>query len=219
MKIIFKSFVCLLPWSLKRVILRRLYKYELHPESRIGFSYVFPDKLTMERGSRIGNLNVIKNLQAIKLGEFSFIGDMNWISAHPHDDRFFKGVTRERVLEVGDHSAITMRHRFDCTASITIGCFTTIAGSNSLFMTHSIDLAEAKQQCQNIKICDYCFVGTHNVVIGGVSIPDFSVISAMSFCNKKYSESYSLYGGVPARRIKPISSELKYFRRKQGEIL
>jgi acetyltransferase-like isoleucine patch superfamily enzyme len=217
MRYILNLLISVLPWSLKRKVLIKFYGYEIGSNCYIGYSYVFPDKLTMKDGSRIGHLNMIKNLQHLKLGEYSVISKQNWVSANI-SEKSYHHKARNRSLTLGKHTAITMNHRFDCTDSIDIGSFTTIAGCNSLFLTHSIDLEVCRQDCFPIKVGDYCFLGTSLVVLGGTEVCDYSVIGAKALLNKCYQTKFALYGGVPAKLIKPMDTKLAYFDRSEGYV-
>ena len=110
-------------------------------------------------------------------------------------------------------------HHIDCTNIITIGNFSTVAGYQSQLLTHSIDVMESRQHSAPISIGDYTFVGTNVVILGGASLPAFSVLGAKSLLNKSFTEQYTLYGGVPAKAIAPIDKQAKYFNRHEGFVV
>ena len=62
-----KLIVIFLPWKIRRIILNRFWKYEIHPKARIGFSYIYPKHLIMEEGANIGHLNVAIHLEMIHI--------------------------------------------------------------------------------------------------------------------------------------------------------
>jgi len=70
-----------------------------------------------------------------------------------------------------------------------------------------------------VRIGDYCFVGTNSVLLGGSALPDFCVLGAKSLLNKTFTETYQLYGGVPARPIQKLSPDCKYFQRTKGFVV
>ena len=119
---------------------------------------------------------------------------------------------------IGEHSAITKNHHIDCTSTITIGNFVTIAGYNSQLLTHSISILENRQDSSPIIIGDYCFVSTNVVVLGGAHLPSYSVLGAKAMLNKKMNQEYCLYGGIPAKFINEIPKTAKYFNRSTGFI-
>ena len=89
-------------------------------------------------------------------------------------------------------------------------------GYQSQFLTHSIDIAASRQRAQPIRIGRYCFVGTRCVVLGGAVLPDSSVLGAASLLNKPHEESFVLYAGAPAQRIKNLPQDSAYFHRQRG---
>jgi hypothetical protein len=53
-------------------------------------------------------------------------------------------------------------------------------------------------------------------VLPGAYLPDYSVTSAMSLLNKRLTEPYRLYGGVPAEPLKALPPDSAYFERSCG---
>ena len=208
----------LLPWGLRRRMLEKRFGYTLHPSSRIGLSWIFPERLVMDAHSSIGDLTVCKNIALLHLHEHATIGRGNWITGFPTGpSRHFAHETDRRPeLTVGAHSAITHRHLIDCTNSVTIGSFTTFAGFRSQILTHTIDLAANRQSSAPVRIGDRCFVGTDSVLLGGSVLPDFCVLGAKSLLNKPQMQTHTLYGGVPARALQELPRDLAYFQRSEG---
>lgn len=209
-----------LPWSVRRRLLILFCGYELHPESHIGLAWVFPCKLVMARGARIGHLTVAKGLARIVLGESASIGRLNWITGHAAGDtRHFTHLPGRRPeLLLAEHSAITHRHLIDCTERITLGRFATVAGFRSQLLTHSIDLVRCRQDARPISIGEYCFVGTACTLLGGAALPAYSVLGANALLNKAYEESCQLYAGVPAVPVSKLDPGLGYFIRSEGSV-
>lgn len=211
-------FSLLLPWGLRRTFLEKQFGYTLHPSSRIGVAWIFPQRLIMEANATIGHLTLCKNIALLHLHEHASIGRGNWITGFPQgpSPHFASEIERRPQLIIGEHSAITHRHLIDCTNSVTIGKFTTFAGFQSQVLTHTIDLAQNRQTSAPVSIGDYCFVGTNCILLGGSALPDFCVLGAKSLLNKALTETCHLYGGVPARALQKLSPDLAYFRRTEG---
>ncbi len=210
-----------LPWKLRRLALVHMLGYEIHAQARIGYSWVYPERLVMKAGARIGHLNVCKGMALLQLGEYSIIGNLNWISGFPFGTgsrHFADQESRRPELILGEHSALTNCHLIDCTNRVTIGRFTTMAGFRSQILTHSIDLERSHQSSAPVEIGEYCFVGTSCVLLRGSSLPNFSVLGAASLLNKAYSETHYLYAGAPARPVQPLADSLKYFQRSVGYV-
>jgi acetyltransferase-like isoleucine patch superfamily enzyme len=217
MKNLARFLVVIIPWCLRRRILTCFWRYDLHPSSRIGLAWVFPEHLSMGAHASIGHLTVCRNVQRIQMGESAIIGRLNYIYGY-----YGGGITyiadKGRVSEliIGAHSAITNRHLIDCTDAIRIGSFSTIAGYRSQLLTHSIDLKVGRQRARPILIGSYCFLGTNCVVLGGSELPDYSVLGACGLLNKRFDTKYTLYAGVPARPASRLCDESVYFTRTVG---
>jgi serine acetyltransferase len=208
----------LLPWSARRNFLEKQFGFSIHPSCYIGLSWINPSRLIMEEGSRIEHLTICKNIDLLHLKAHATIGRANWITGFPlgPSRHFAHEQDRQPQLIVGEHAAITHRHLIDCTNSVVIGKFTTMAGFQSQILTHSIDLEKNRQASAPVRVGDYCFVGTNCVLLGGSALPDFCVLGAKSLLNKAFTESYQLYGGVPARPIEKLSPDYEYFHRTEG---
>jgi len=210
-----------LPWPLRRAVLRGLLGYDLAPTSRIGFSLVYPKKLVMGEGARIGHLTVCKSIDLLQLDEQAIIGNLNWITGYPSNfpPHFMHQPDRRPELVLHRHSAITNRHMIDCTDRIQIGAFATVAGFATQLLTHSINLAANRQEAHPITVGDHCFVGTNCVLLGGSVLPARSVLGAKSLLNRAYTDELYLYGGVPAKPIKAVPETTGYFQRTTGYVI
>jgi acetyltransferase-like isoleucine patch superfamily enzyme len=102
---------------------------------------------------------------------------------------------------------------------IQIGDFVIIAGYQSLFLTHSVNIYNNRQESLPIFIRSYTFVGTNSTIFGGVSLPKFSFLGAKSLLNKEYSERYKLYSVVPARQISDFTINAEYFNREVRNVV
>jgi acetyltransferase-like isoleucine patch superfamily enzyme len=214
-----KIITVVLPWRIKRFMLVRFFKYEIHSSARIGMSWIYPKKLVMEANSKIGHFNIAVHLDLVSIGAHSSIARGNWItgfSSHTNSKHFAHQKNRQSNLVVGQHSAITKNHHIDCTNVITIGNFVTVAGYSSQLLTHSINIELSIQDSHPITIGDYCFVGTASTLLGGAILPSYSVLGANSLLIKPFATPYRLYGGNPAKEIKGLSKDFKYFNREQG---
>ena len=218
MKNALRLLLVLFPWVFRRRLLQALFGYELHPESRIGLAWIFPQKLTMARGSSIGHLTVAKGMDLLELGEQASIGRLNWISAMPSGNaRYFTHLTaRQPQLVIAEHAAITNRHIIDCTERVVIGRYATFAGFRSQILTHSIDLDASRQHARPVVIGEYCFVGTACTILGGSVLPDYSVLGANALLNKVHYKVHHLYAGVPAEPVAPLDPGMRYFTRTSG---
>ena len=148
------------------------------------------------------------------------LGNLNWITGEPIKAtvHFQDQGDRRPELLVGEQAAITNRHFVDCTATVSIGRFATFAGVRSTILSHSIDLNSNVQSATPVLVGEYCFVGATAVLLPGAVLPDFSVLGANSLLNKHYTEPYILYAGSPAKPVKQLSRDSKYFSRTTGYV-
>ena len=209
------------PWSIRRRLLNSWFGYQIHPKARIGLAWIFPKRLVMAEGSNIAHLTAAVNLDYIQLDANATIGRSNWITGFTTgtDSAHFKHQPeRKAELIMGEASAVTKHHHLDCTNAIHIGKFSTIAGYQSQLLTHSINVVASIQDSQPIVIGEYTFVGTNVVVLGGATLPAYSVLGAKSLLNKAFTEEWKLYGGVPAKLLSDIPRDAKYFTRTDGYV-
>lgn len=210
----------LLPWCLRHRWLTIWFGYDIHPSSRIGFSWIMPEQLVLGTGARIGHMTVCRRLDLVELGPYSTIGQWNWITGTSADDpHYYQHMSGRRAqLVMGPHSAITSRHYIDCVESVTIGAYATVAGIRSQFFTHSLDIEQSRQSAQPIKIGAYTMIGTGSTLLPGACVPDRAVLGAGSIVTGPLTESFYLYAGAPARPVRKLSPTLKYFDRTHGHI-
>lgn len=148
------------------------------------------------------------------------MGNGNTSTGILREDRsyFADNDTRSSELIVEDHASISSQHRLDCSDRITLGPFSTLAGWNSQVLTHSINLESSRQECAPVTIGAYSFVGTQSVLLAGTSLPARSVLGAGSVLQRAYEEEFFLYAGVPAKPVKALSQDMKYFHREIGPV-
>lgn len=207
------------PWRLRRHGLNFIFGYKIHAGAKIGFSLILTKQLDMEENSKIGHLNLVRNIELLKLENGAIIGRTNYISGYINKNTksFSAEPGRSSQLILGRESAITNSHHIDCTASVRVGEFCTIAGYHSQILTHSVDLKSSKQISKDVCIGRYSFIGTRSVILPGCNIPDGSVIAAGTVVTNTLHQVYSLYGGIPAKFIKEMG-ECDYYTRSTGAI-
>lgn len=217
MKVFVHVFLFIFPWKIRRWLLNKIFHYKIHSSARIGFSIILSHKLVMEKQSRIHNFTFCKRIDNLVLKEDSGIGSWILITGFPREAKVFKHVLdRQCELILEEHAGITMRHYIDCNGGIYVGAYTTIAGTGSQILTHSIDIYANRQDVKPVYIGKYCFIGTKCILLPGSKLPDYSVLAAGSVLNKPYQDECFLYAGVPARATKKLQKEnIKYFYRKK----
>lgn len=91
---------------------------------------------------------------------------------------------------------------------VTIGDYTLIARYSSIIGGDHIYnkagtpiIFSGRDEIKPTKIGKDCWIGAHSLIMCGVTIGDGSIIAAGSIVTKDV-EPYSIYGGVPAKKIK-----------------
>ena len=219
---IVKILLMFMPWRMKRALLVRIYKYNIHPTAKIGISYIYPESMTMHPGAIIGHGNVVKGLSSLALGKNSVIGNLNWITGFPKSGRgfFTQELERHPSLIVGDESAITNRHLIDCTNTVALGDFVTFAGFRSQILSHSINLKQCRQASAPVIISDYCFIGSGAIILPGCKIGAKSIVSAGVTIGGDHSDKSGFIFFNSSLVEKQISiDDYKYFDRDEGKVV
>ena len=179
-----------LPWKARRRALEVVFGFKISRSARIGFSIVAPGSLRLASQSSIGHLNFIRGMDLVDLGRGSLISHLNWIygmSAHQ-----VSSCDGPSALILKEGAGITRRHLIDCSAPVTLGRFSLVAGYGSQILAHSIDLSKNRQEARSIDIGDYAFVGTRSVILGGASLPSYSALGAGSALRSDFNDEYSI---------------------------
>lgn len=164
------------------------------------FNYININRLVMFNEANIGRLNIINGPLSVLLSVKAAIGNGNKIT------RGAMGVVVQgpSLLRLGKLSKITSNHRIDCTCSISIGSFTTIAGVYSQFWTHGyIHLPSGPDRYRidgSIQIGNNVSVGSGSIITAGVKISDDVMIGAGTTVAKSIVEA-GLYVSSNLRRM------------------
>jgi acetyltransferase-like isoleucine patch superfamily enzyme len=205
-----------MPWPIRRRLLQIAYGWKLHPRSRIGFSLILADHVILEEGAWIGHLNLIMPLGLVHLQAYASLGHLNRVVGIQQTPAYSAEIDRRSALIIEEHSAITRSHMLDCSNTVTIGRFTTVAGYHSQILTHSPDFTRSAQTTRPVRIGAYSFVGTGCIILYGAELPDCSVLSAGSVLTRKGEQTHHIYSGNPAKPVKELPQDLHYFHRTVG---
>jgi acetyltransferase-like isoleucine patch superfamily enzyme len=207
-----------LPSSLKRHIGRLLFGWDIDRTAYIGRSVILVRHLSMGPGSSIGPLNVIRDLEELRLGEGASIATRNWISGWPlASDVFTHSPDRNPSLVMGKHAMITVAHDIDCSDRVELEDYATIAGFRCTIMTHSLNLVLDRFETGPVLLGSRSAVMSGCTLLSGTRVPDRSIISAGSVITTKLTEGLTLYRGNPAEPIRSLPESLRVFHRGEEE--
>lgn len=206
-----------MPWALRRRWLKLVLRYEIHPSAMLGVSLICSRTLKMGAGARIGHLTFARHMDAIHLGESASLGNLNWINGASGREAFKASIGNSKLI-IERHAAVTHRHLIDCSETVHVAEFATIAGWGTQIISHGIDLASGVQDARPVRVGAYSFVGSRSILLKGCVLPSYSVLSAGSVLGSKFAEPYYIYSGVPAVLAKKLSPDFAYFVRKTGRV-
>ncbi len=209
------------PCKIKNVILHLL-GWEIAAGCKLGFSWVYAETIRLAPNARLGHGNFI-SINAFMLAEKSYVGHFNsivgpfflvlsecaGIGNKNRVRRAQRGVTWGRsMLKLGKWSKITSEHFVDCTRSVIIGNYSTVAGYGSQLWTHGY--LHAPQGLDRfridgpIRIGNNVYIGSACVFNAGVRVSDAITVGAAS-CIARSLDKPGLYVSQPLRYI-----ELEY---------
>ena len=211
------ALVCFLPFKLPNLLLNLL-GHKVAWSSKIGFSLILTEYLTLKEDSSIGHLNYINNRE-LSLNSRSYIGHLNRIKgpfkillnkrgAIGNKNTLVRaplGVTYKiSTLTLGELSKITSNHYIDLTRNICFGNFSTLAGVRSQMWTHGYYHAEEDEDRiridGEIKIGNNVYIGSGCIFNPGVSLTNSVHVGGGSVIAKNLEKS-GMYVGTGLRHI------------------
>ena len=208
----------LLPSILARPLLRAL-GHIISPGATIGLSFVYVDRLLLGRGARIGHFNllrletlllrdgayigrgnVVHGPLRIALGSRAALGNSNIVSRGGRDS-----VTYGRSsLRLGELAKITSGHRIDCTCTVVIGKFSTIAGVGSQIWTHGyvheLTGDDRYRVDGAVRVGNNVYVGSGCILCAGVRVASGVMVGAGATVARDLSEP-GLYVEAALRQL------------------
>lgn len=171
-------------WLVRRIV--NGLGHSLQRGAKVGFSWVCVDRVELAATGRIGHFNRCAGSIRIALSAQAHIGHLNTIVRA----RFIDG--EPTSLTLGRTAKITSRHRLDLTCSISIGDFSTVAGTGSQLWTHGYVHAMegvARYRIDGpIVIEDNVYIGTMSFISMGVRIARGVIVGGGSSVAKSLLE-------------------------------
>lgn len=190
------ALAALLPRPLARMALCAL-GHSVGPGVRIGFSLLLVDRLVLQGGASIGHFNLIHvrrvvmrrgayikrgNLingpLSIALGQGGVIGNRNKIVRAP----IGLVTVGPSMFKTGEVAGITSDHYIDCTTSVRIGNFSSLAGIGTQVWTHGYvheEVGTGRYRVDGgVRIGNNVYVGSSCIVTTGVELADNVIVGA-----------------------------------------
>lgn len=201
-KIFFSLLLFFLPTLLVAPLLRRA-GYRIGLNTRVGFSILIVDRLSLGDHVRIGHLNFIR-IRRLILRKSTNIGRSNIINgplsllldkdASIGNRNKIVRATSPNVVDwganvtLGEGTRVTADHLIDCTRSVRLGAYSILAGSGSQIWTHGY--IHATHGPGRYRIDGAVNIG-HNVYLGsrciinlGVGVASASIVGAGAVVSK-----------------------------------
>jgi acetyltransferase-like isoleucine patch superfamily enzyme len=210
-----------LPSRLKGRLGKWLLGWDVHPTAYIGRSVILVGHLSMGPRASIGPLNVIKDLDELRLAEGASIGSRNWItgfprSSEPAADVFPHSPNRRPSLVMGRQAMLTTAHDVDCSDRVEIGDYSALAGFRCTVLTHSLNLVRDRFVTAPVEIGPHAAVMSGSTLLSGTRVPPRSVVSAGSVVNTPLTEELTFYSGNPAEAVRSLPESLAFFHRGEA---
>lgn len=211
--------VCLLPASgLKNRLLNRL-GHRVHPTVTFGICFVQRvDRLDLAEGVRIGNFNAFRFLARVEVGRGSRIVMFNWVLG---GSGFEPGAVDHgslRTLRMGENAHVISMHYLDCGGGLLMADHSWITGVRCTVLTHAFDPENGGVILEPVVLEEAAAVATNCTVLPGVTIGEGALLAAGSTAwTRQQVAPRNLHGGVPARRLAPLTIAPSLYERQRYE--
>jgi acetyltransferase-like isoleucine patch superfamily enzyme len=217
-RIVTLAFLAVMPTSLKKVLYRWLFGYQIGQRVHIGVAYLDCRQLTIRDDSSIshgvafvhcgsvsigahvviGALNVFRGGEHIEVQDYCQLLRLNAINAIPNHDCTNNP---KSSFTLGYGSVITSEHRIDFTDEVCIGRCCTLAGRASSIWTHN------RRTGNPVFIGDYCYIGSEVRMAPGARVGNCSIVGLGSVVTRGLWEGNCLLAGAPAKKIRALRDE------------
>ena len=108
---------------------------------------------------------------------------------------------------------ITVAHDIDCSDSVTIGDYSSLAGFRCTILTHSLNLVRDRFVTGAVEIGPHAAVMSGSTLLSGTRVPARSIVSAGSVVNTPLTDELTFYSGNPAQAVRSLPDTLGFFDR------
>jgi maltose O-acetyltransferase len=113
-------------------------------------------------------------------------------------------------IVIGEHTVIGDSAFLDARSGLTIGENVNLGSHVTIYTRqHDIDAPDFAEVGAPVVIGDYAYIGSHTIILPGVTVGRGGVVGAGSVVTKDV-EPYTLVAGVPATFVRRRSEDLRY---------
>lgn len=193
----------------------RMQGFEVAHSARVGCTLLDAKRCRLGEGVVIGHGNLMIDVGRLEMGDHVHVGHLNIIRGGDEVvlERWSE-VLRLNVLNsiidpvistpaiprlrLGAGAIVTTGHKIDFTDRVDIGRRAIIGGRGSSLWTHN------RQQTGPLTVGDQVYLGSECRMAPGSSVAPRSVVGMGAVVAGRLDKAEWLYGGVPARPIKPL---------------
>lgn len=121
-------------------------------------------------------------------------------------------------IRIGDNVHIGSSVTINAAAEVSIGDYAGISAGTKIFTTDddyggeyltgpTVDPELANITTAPVRLGDHCIIGANSVLLPGATLGEGVAVGALSLIKGELAE-WGVYGGIPARFLKPRSKEL-----------
>lgn len=219
--------MCLVFPSILLPAVLRLLGHKVAWDARIGFSLVLTDRIFMGAGARIGHFSIV-HVRRVVLRRGAYLGHMNFFNgpfsmalASRAEIGNRNVITRARhgvsygpaSLTLGELSKVTAGHKIDCTNSVRVGDFCTLAGAGIQIWTHGYVHTNCGPERYRVDGCvrlgNNVNIGSRSIITGGVLISDGIMVGVGTTVSKNLSEPGFYVSGALRMLPEPADPETR----------
>ncbi len=206
------------PSKLKNRLLNRL-GHQVHPTAQIGISWVRRvERFELAEGVQINHFNVFLHMKLVQMGRGSTMVMFNWIVGGSGYEPGAEDHGALRTLRMGESAHMISMHYLDCGGGVIMENNTWFTGIRSTVLTHAFDPVNGGIILEPVTLKQGAAVSTNCTLLPGVTVGEGALIAAGSTAwTRQEIAAAHLHGGVPARRLTPLTIEPSLYERRRYE--
>lgn len=197
----------LLPFRRLKIRLLNLLGHDIHPSANVGICLVrHVDRFELAENATIGSFNVLGNLALVKLGPDAMIAYFNLVMSGITLAPGEEAPEHYRSLRMGVNARIVSFHSVDCSGGLVMGDNCWLTGVRTTVLSHAFDPHEGGVIVEPVELKRDSVISSNCTILSGVVVGEGSLLAAGSAAwTRQQLDEGKLYGGVPARRLAPIT--------------
>ena len=216
MRRLLTSLVFLLPPSRFKIRVLNLLGHRIHPTARVGICLVERvDRFVLEENALIGHFNMFRDLTLVHMAPDAQIMMFNWFVGDSGYGRKAADESLARSLHMAESSHVISQHYLDCGGGVVLEKDAWLTGIRSTLLTHAFDPTDGEILLAPVRIEERAVIATSCTLLPGTVVGAGSLVAAGStLWTGQHAAEGSLLGGVPARRLAPITIPSRAYRRE-----